>query len=372
MATRTFKQLTDRDRVLISYLKNRKLSISEIARRVGKSKSTISRELRRNADVLTAETRLFWLKVRNLWSDEDLEAYLAQSSASERERLLRPAAYWRAWDAQARCNQRRWEANQKRRRKRPETRRWVLQKLKLRWSPQQIAGRSKIDGPEPVSHEYVYNLLYRDKKRGGRLYRLLKRFRKRKQRFGARQYPVGPVIPNRVGIEKRPAVVDERSRLGDCEGDLIVGYRSSGYILSLIDRKSKFLALRKIKTKRKHTVRKQLELALRRLGGAHTLTLDNGSEFCAHQELTRATKVRVFFAHPYCSSERGSIENANGLVRYFLPKQTSFSSLTQTRLNELQDLINHRPRKCLGYLTPAEVHTKSLPNPPKPSVAFDS
>ena len=368
MGNRAFRQLTERDRVLISHLKNRGLSLSEIGRRVGKDKSTISRELKRNARAVTAEDRLFWIKVQNLWFDEDLERYLSTLSKYQREELTKTTLDWTARDAQARHNFRRWESNQKRRRKKPETRRWVVKKLKLRWSPEQIAGRSKIEAPEPVSHEYVYSMLYRDKKRGGRLYRLLKRFRKRKQRFGARAYPPGPIIPNRVGIEHRPAIVDTRTRLGDCEGDLIVGYRQSGYVLSLIDRKSKFIALRKLRTKRKEGVRKQLEQALRCLGGALTLTLDNGSEFSAHEALSQATKVSVYFAHPYCSSERGSIENANGLVRYFLPKKTSFSKLTQTELNRIQDLLNHRPRKCLDYLTPAEVHSRKSPNPPRPAL----
>src|SRR6185312_7454192 len=345
MGKRAFKQLTDRDRILISHLKNRGLSLAEIARRIGKDKSTISRELKRNACIVTPEERLFWMKVRNCVSEEQVDEYIASLSDYERNQLRSTSIHWSARDAQARHEQRRWKANQKRRRKSAETRRWVVESLRQGWGPEQIAGRSKLEGPEPVSHEYVYNLIYRDRKRGGRLHRLLKRYRKRKQRFGARQYPSGPIIPNRVGIEERPAIVDTRSRLGDCEGDLIVGYRSSGYVLSLIDRKSKLITLRKLPNKRKQTVRKRLEFALRKQQYPRTLTLDNGSEFCAHEELTRNTGVRVYFAHPYCSSERGTIENANGLVRYFLPKKTSFHRLTQSRLNEIERLLNARPRK---------------------------
>ena len=201
---------------------------------------------------------------------------------------------------------------------------------------------------------------------------LLKRFRKRKQRLGKRTYSPAPNIPNRVGIEKRPPIVDSRSRLGDCEGDLIVGYPSSGYVLSIIDRKSRFIVLRKLKTKRKNTVRTQIESALRQLGPTSTLTFDNGSEFSAHQELTKNTGIKVYFAHPYCSTERGAVENANGLVRYFLPKKTTFKNLSQSQLNDIQLLLNQRPRKCLGYLTPQEIQLKNPPNPSPPSVAFDS
>ena len=194
-------------------------------------------------------------------------------------------------------------------------------------------GTLKLEGGENASHEYVYALLHRDKKRGGRLYRLLKRFGKRKQRLGDRDYT--KVFPEgRVGIEQRPAAVDDRSRLGDHEGDLIVGYRHSGYVLSVQDRKSRKTVLRKLRTKHMTLVRAQVEVALQKL---------------------------LYFAHPYSSTERGSIENLNGLVRYYLPKRASFARLTQRRLDELEMLLNHRPRKCLGYLTPYEVHSKTGP-----------
>ena len=273
---------------------------------------------------------------------------------------------WTHADAQSHCDFRRWRANQKRRRKTPAARKWVIEKLKLGWSPQQIAGRSPIDGPQSVSHEYVYSLLHRDKKRGGKLYRLLKRFGRRKQRLGARDYPSLPAS-DRLGIEQRPAIVAERDRLGDCEADLIVGYRQSGYVLSVVDRSSRATVLRKLRTKHMDSVRKQLEVALRQLGGAYTLTVDNGKEFYAHRELTRRARVRVFFTHPYCSTERGSIENLNGLVRYYLPKRSSFADLSQSRLNEIQKLLNHRPRKCLAYLTPREVHSKKKPIRSRPA-----
>jgi IS30 family transposase len=280
---------------------------------------------------------------------------------------------WTATSAQA-CREHRLRcANQLRRRKSIETRTWVVQKLKQHWSPEQIAGRSKFEAPETISYEYVYRLVYENKKSGGSLYRLLKRYRKRKQRFGVRQYPSGPIIPNRTGIEHRPKVVESRSRLGDLEGDLIQGYLASGYVVSVVDRKSRFLVLRKTRTKRKRMVRIQLERAIRKMKHAKTLTLDNGSEFCDHQDLTQITKVPVYFAHPYTSSERGTNENSNALVRHFLPKKTSFTSLTQSRLNQIEDLLNHRPRKCLGYLTPAEVHFKRQPQiSPKTVLHFRS
>ena len=148
------------------------------------------------------------------------------------------------------------------------------------------------------------------------------------------------------------------ARLGDVEADLIVGYCSDGYVLITVDRKSKMTILRKLKT-------------------VHTCTEDNGSEFADHQTLTKNTGVPVYFTHPYSSCERGTVENTNGLVRYFLPKKTKFAKLTQTELNKIQDLLNHRPRKCLSYLTPKEVHFNQASRLNSPlsssqSVAFDS
>jgi IS30 family transposase len=326
--------------------------LSEIARRIGKNKSTVSRELKRNSSVVTMEDRLYWRKVQNMMSDEELDAYVKSLSPKK----LQDTQHWSVLSAQARYQHRQWVANQKRRRKRPETRKWVIEKIKQDWSPDQIAGRSKFEAPEPVSHEYVYQVVYRDKKQGGSLFRLLKRFGRRKQRFARREYPG---IPGRIGIEQRPNIVQERKRLGDLEADLIVGHRSSGYILSVVDRKSKFTVLRKLKTKRKTGVRRQLDYAIKKLGQVHTLTLDNGREFADHAQLP----VAVYFAHPYCSTERGTIENTNALVRHYLRKKTSFKHVSQRKLNKIQARLNNRPRKCLRYLTPKEVHFKTPANP---------
>lgn len=354
MGQRSFKQLTAHDRLLIAKLQRKKLTMTEIARQLGKNKSTISRELRRNAETVRPQDRLFYLGVNRLWSEEQLDEYIATLPPEER----RTCHVWTHDHAQFVVGLRGWRANQKRCRKSPETRRWVVAKLRDGWSPQQIAGRSNVDGPQSVSHEYVYALLHRDKKRGGKLYRLLKRYRKRKQRLSLRAYPTVAKGPQRPSIEQRPAIVATRSRLGDCEADLIIGYKQSGCILSVVDRKSRVAVLRLVRSKRMDIVRRQLEVALRKLGGARTLTVDNGKEFFGYRELQREANVRVFFTHPYCSTERASIENLNGLVRYYLPKRTSFATLSQTRLNQIEGLLNHRPRKCLGYLTPHEVHFK--------------
>jgi transposase, IS30 family len=355
-----YLQLTYSDRLQISHWNAQKKSVSEIARRLGVHKSTISRELRRNARTVTRESQLFFFEMSLLGHPKALIKQHLKEIEADRANF-KDYSKWQAMEAQRTRQHRMICANQLRRRKSVVTRAWVVEKLKSGWSPKQIAGRSSLETSETVSYEYVYRLIHENKKRGGKLHRLLPRYGKRKQRFGSRSYPDGPIIPQRVDIQKRPKIVEKRSRLGDLEGDLIQGYLHSGYILSLIDRKSRYVTLRKLKTKRKKGVRVELERAMRKMKFKKTLTLDNGSEFCDHQELTRRTRVPVYFATPYRSCERGPNENTNGLVRRFLPKKTRFTRLTQTRLNEIANLMNHRPRACLGYLTPHEVQFNKRP-----------
>lgn len=318
LGMQTFKQITYRDRLLISRLKACGYSISEIAKRVGKNKSSISRELKRNVFNYSEESEPHWI-------------------AEEAQRVR---------------NLRTYKSNQIRRRKKVETKRWVIEKLKLGWSPEQIAGRSKVDAPEIVSHECVYQMIIVNKKQGGKLYRLLKRFNKRKSRFAPRLYEPA----NRPSIKARPKVVDELKRTGDLEADLIQGYRADGYVLTVIDRKTQLVRLRKLKSKHKLRVRLELEKALANFGTIHTLTVDNGKEFFDYKELQRRLKIDVYFADPYCSTQRARVENMNGLIRYYLPKKTSFRELSQSDLNNIESLLNNRPRKSLKFLTPIEFH----------------
>jgi transposase, IS30 family len=365
-----YKHLTPHDRCLIAELRAKGVKQSEIARRIGRSPATVSRELWRNGEVSTPESEFFIARMDlQLFTPEAFEAFLQTQPLAARAKAV--VAYDHV-DAQIAANNRALVAQHERRGKRPETRAWIIEKLRGNWSPEQIAGRSKIDGPEPVSHEYVYSLVRESKRNGGDLHRLLKRFGKRKQRLGAREYPKLPVANGKVSIDERPAIVAERARIGDCEADLIIGYKQSGCILSVVDRTSRAVCLRKLETKTMAEVLAQLEIALKQFGVVFTLTVDNGTEFNAHKVLTEKSGIRVFFTHPYCSSERGSIENLNGLVRYYLPKRTSFANLTQERLDRIAALLNDRPRECLAYLTPFEVHSKNAQLCALPSVALAS
>lgn len=354
MQERCYTHLSAHDRRVIAKLLAEKKTVTEIAKRIGRHKSTVSRELRRNADILVPDEQFIALRV------------LPKDSAKLDEHLRTVPTYdvtertivWSYSTAQATCEARARRAAQERRRKDPETRKWVIEKVRIHWSPEQIAGRSEIDGPQPVSHEYVYSVVREEKKKGSNLHHHLKRFCRRKQRFGVREYKRTTAQTNRVSIDERPAIVEKRSRLGDCEADLIVGYRQSGYVLTVIDRKSRAIVLRRLDSKCMKEVCAQVVIAFAILGVVHTLTTDNGTEFNGHEELARKTGVSVFFTHPYCSTERASVENANGLVRYYLPKRSSFARITQERLDHIARTLNSRPRKCLGYLTPAEVHLK--------------
>ncbi len=366
MAQRSFSQLKFHDRVQIEALKREGLSLRAIGRRLGKSASTISRELQRNKTVTTARQGAEWLAAQNLWWEEDIQAYLSRLTPQQRK----TTSTWTAKLAQDKRDWRRWRAKQKLQRKSKRTHRWVAARLRAGWSPDQIAGRSRVIGPESVSHEFVYQLVIRDRKQKGGLYRLLKRFGRRKQRVAQRQYPTELELQRR-SIDERPPIVAERSRLGDCEADLIIGKDRSGGILTVVDRSSLYVKLRKLKTKQKAETSSQLIVALGHFGAVHTLTVDNGTEFFGHADVTAATSTPVYFCHPYCSTERGTVENTNGLIRHYLPKRTAFQGLTQRHLDKIAHALNHRPRKCHGYLTPHEVHVKQMPIR-RASVALES
>lgn len=347
---RTFNQLTSRDRVKISRLRSSGLSISDIARKIGKDKSTISRELKRNAQQSSVDDQLFWFAIRKgLPPEPVIKAY-----KDLKKNFLAPTFHWDATNAQKIRDHRLKLANQVRRRKNRKTHKWVIEKLKLGWTPEQISGRSRYEAVEHISHEFVYQIVIKDRLAGGTLFHHLPRFRKRKSRLSRRKYDGW--IPHRIGIENRPKCVERRERIGDTEADLIQGYRQSGFILTVVDRSSRYVVLRKLENKNSNTVLKELIKAIKLVGPCWTLTMDNGREFARHHEVRKACGVQTFFCRPYYSNERGTVENTNGLVRRYLPKGTCFKNLTQAKLNKIQNSLNQRPRECLFFLTPNEVH----------------
>jgi IS30 family transposase len=244
---------------------------------------------------------------------------------------------------------------------------WQLVELLLQrqWSPEQIAGRLKLEQQRTVSHERIYLYIYADKRRGGLLHLNLRSQKKQRKRYGG--YIRRGQIPNRVSIEQRPQIVASKRRFGDWEADTIIGARHQGALLSCTERKSKLVRLTKLTSKaagelQHHSIKLLSPLAAK----VHTITVDNGKEFCEHEAIAAALQTRIYFAHPYASWERGLNENTNGLVRQYFPKKHDFRRISNAEVQRVTELLNNRPRKTLGFRTPNEVFFKqqavALPN----------
>jgi len=231
-------------------------------------------------------------------------------------------------------------------------------------SPEQISGWMHETEGTRVSHEWIYQHIYADKRRGGTLYKQLRRtgkkYNKRKGKTSGRG-----LIPNRIDIDQRPSIVDDHSRLGDWEADTIVGAEHKGAILSLVERVSKYTLLHK------------LDHATSEITGAaiiakmqqhkklvHTITSDNGKEFAGHERIAKKLNTGFYFAKPYHAWERGLNENTNGLVRQYFPKGSSFAKVSIEDVERVQNLLNSRPRKTLGFQSPNEVFFAIKSPPP--------
>ena len=171
------------------------------------------------------------------------------------------------------------------------------------------------------------------------------------------------LIPSRIDISERPAIVEKKQRIGDWEADTIVGAKHQGCIVSLVDRASKYTTLSAAPTKEADGVAQRIIMALRPLPNPiHTITYDNGKEFTQHQHINEQLKCQSYFATPYHSWERGLNEHTNGLVRQFFPKGISLKHICKKKLQSVENLLNNRPRKALNYLTPAEVFFNNTPS----------
>jgi len=231
---------------------------------------------------------------------------------------------------------------------------WRFAKARLRedWSPDQISNHADI------SHETVYQRVYADKRAGGSLWKHLRCQKQRRKRYGKRD--LRGTIPNRLSIEQRPAVVEKRSRIGDWEADTVIGKNHKQAIVRLVERKSGYTLIRKVERRTADVVSRTMTKLLKPYQSrVHTITSDNGKEFAGHEKVARALRVDFYFAHPYASWERGTNENTNGLIRQYFPKGMDFTSITQQEISHVMKRLNNRPRKRLGYLTPAQVFFKS-------------
>lgn len=229
----------------------------------------------------------------------------------------------------------------------------VIKYLDEQWSPQQIVGYCKRNSIDMVSHERVYQFIREDKQNGGKLYQNCRHQLKHRKRPVGKHYP----IANRVSIDERPDVVDNKSRFGDWEMDTIIGANQQGAILTLTERMTNFIFIIKLELGKnaKGLKNKVIDTLLPYKKYVHTITTDNGSEFAEHLLISEKIDTKVYFAHPYCSWEKGSIENANKLIRQYIKKESNLNNYSQEQLNEIQYKINNRPREKLKFDSPKRI-----------------
>ena len=319
--------LTERDR--ITELMSDGMSIREISKELGRSPSTLSRELKRNAT----------------------SAYKLYLSHRAHDRAVK----------------RKQEAGVRPRLKDERIVSYVRTRLAWDWSPELIAGRIRQEIRRvAISHEAIYQYIYHPKTEGREeLIGCLVRGHRKRKRKGIGRKERKTKIPNRIPIEERPLSADNRSRFGHWEGDSLVSRESLAALNSLVERKSRLLLLTRLERK---TAEQTSDAVIERLqglpnGARRSLTLDNGTENSRHEDITKAIGTRCYFARPYASWQRGSNEQVNGLVRRYFPKGTDFGKVTDEQVAMVESLINNRPRKCLGYKTPLEVASTAVALP---------
>ena len=293
----------------------------EIALAIGKHKSIVSRELQRNSDKRNG----------------NYNSLLAQRKHEERQ-ALKPKA------------KRFTEAIQQ----------YVNQSLQALYSPEQMVGIAKKRGVPCVSHERIYQYLWQDKRKGGKWHKHLRTKGKRYRKRGASKDKRG-IITGRTDISERPPIVEQRERVGDLEIDTIIGSNHKGAIVTINDRATGLLKMKKLNGKDAVELAEAVIAVLTPYKThLHTITSDNGKEFAAHKIIADALQIDFFFAKPYHSWERGSNENLNGLIRQYIPKQTNFNTLTDDYIQWVEDELNNRPRKRLNFETPNTIFNQKV------------
>jgi len=242
----------------------------------------------------------------------------------------------------------------------------VIELIKADYSPEQISGVFKKQGIKSISHERIYQFIWEDKKHNGTLFTHLRRKGRRYRKRGSNKDSRGQII-GRIGIEKRPLEAQTRNVFGHLEVDTIIGKNHRGAIITLNERASGMLWMRKIETRDAEVVRLKLSEMLDEIRPyIKSITADNGKEFAAYQYIADEY-CDFYFANPYSPWERGSNENLNGLVRQYIQKSTDFSTISDQRVTEIENILNNRPRKRFGFESPIFVMEKLLFNP---KVAF--
>lgn len=314
-----YKQLSYEQRCHIFILKKSHLSEREIARKIGVNQSTVHREIRRNSGGIG------YLQGQAQRKSEE-RRLTARKKVKMVKRLIK----------------------------------LIEDKLRLKWSPEQIAGWLKEETKYSISHETIYQHVRADKSADGDLYTYLRRKgRKYFKRFNGKRS--NGQLKDRVSIDLRPQIVDRKSRVGDWEIDTIVGVGHRGGIVTIVERKTKFtLAAQVNSLKSQEVIEATIKLLNPYKKVVMTITADNGSEFAQHKKLTKALKAKVYFCHPYRSCERGLNENTNGLLRQYWPKKTELKNVEQKEVTKVIKALNRRPRKTLKYKTPEYLMNKHI------------
>ena len=310
----SYKHLSLEERHYIELSLKNEMALTEIARTLGRSQSTISREISRNT------------------GHRGYRHKQAERLAIERHEM-KPKAI-KLTD---------------------EVKMLIDKHIKLDWSPEQICGRLKSDGILNLHHETIYQYILTDKQSGGELYKHLRHQNKTyRKRYGAAHNRNG--IPNRTDIDERPEAANKRQRVGDWEADTVIGKNHRGAIVTLDDRKSKLRLAMPTGSKKARSVTDAMITLFEPLKRfVKTITFDNGKEFAFHEEIAKQLRCDTYFAKPYHSWERGQNENANGLLRQYFPKSMELVEVTGKQVFNAVHKLNSRPRKCLGFKTPYEV-----------------
>lgn len=309
---RIYCQLNQYHRKKIEYYLLYDYSISEIARKLGFHKSTISREISRNS----CNRKYYPVKAHK-------ETKKRQSEADKNKILTK------------------------------DMKLTIRELIKNDWSPEQISEWCKLEGIEMVSHVTIYKYIYDDYLKHGKLYTHLRHGKKRRKKYGSERVST---IKNKRSISERPKIVDRKERIGDWEIDTVVGAKHEGAIVTIVDRVGKILFAKQFNFNTAENVKNAtIELLKPFKDRIHTITSDNGSEFTYHQEIAKELECDFYFADPYSSWQRGLNENTNGLLRQYFPKGISLRNIPDEELQKAVDKINKRPRKTLNYKTPEAI-----------------
>jgi len=318
---KSYKQLSVEEREKISIFRVEMKSIREIGTLLGRSHSSILREIKHNGS-------------------QEKGDYYYPNTANER------------------AKKRKSDSVRRNRLKSQEIREYVVTKLKLGWSPEQIAGRISKEVPRVhISHEAIYQYIYLA---APSLKIYLARSHRRRRRKGESKKHQGWHITNRVGIDQRPPSIEERKRFGHWESDSMVSKKSKVSLNVLVERKTRYIQLTKMRDKTSVSTKQAIKKKLRAFHkkARKSITYDNGSENVGHETINKAFNMRSYFCNAYHSWEKGTVENTNGLVRRFFPKGIDIKKIRYSFIKKIEKLLNERPRKCLNYQTPAESFEK--------------